>query len=298
METKKKDELKFMEISDKYKEIIDLANKVKKRNFQVILEQEVIKENNPVLSYYFATRVIWLWPDNKKFVIDDKAIVQNKNYQTMVNMVDKKAHGKVIINSKDSELNYYFARDVIGADIEAHRDVVLKGSESRWIYYFLRDIEPKEIEKHRKAILNLKNAFWNYEFAKGYGDKDHLHGRVVASYKDPKLNYHFANNVKDARVIDHAPVVIESEDVVYNYLFARDIEGSNPIEHGKVVIASKNLEYNYKFLRDVEGADLSAHASILAENKDKDFSYLKEYDNDENVRILCETVDKIKKLKK
>ena len=57
----------------------------------------------------------------------------NYEFAKCVVGADIKAHGQVVLESKDPEYNYYFAEKVKGSDILAHRNVVIESYHIFWI---------------------------------------------------------------------------------------------------------------------------------------------------------------------
>ena len=72
----------------------------------------------------------------------------------------------VILESKDAEKCYYFARDVKKADVKALEKIVLESNIPYLSYEFAYNIIDADIEAHQKIVLNSKNVRLCYEFAR------------------------------------------------------------------------------------------------------------------------------------
>ena len=70
------------------------------------------------------------------------------------------AHGRVVIESKDLEHNYKFARDVKGADIETHGKVIVESKDPKYNYKFARDIKDSDVLAHIHVIDEYNCFDW------------------------------------------------------------------------------------------------------------------------------------------
>ena len=206
-------------------------------------EQKALQEKNPVLSWFFATKI---------------------------KGADIKAHEQVIIDSKDPKYNYKFACDVKGADVRAHGQVIIDSKDLLYNYDYACDIEGADVRAHGQVIIDSKDPECNYCYAYNVKGADiKAHEQVVIDSKDLEYNYWFARKIKGADIKAHEQVVIDSKDPEYNYYFAHNFEGADIKAHEQVVIDSKDPEYNYKFARDIEGADVKANEQVKILTKEK-----------------------------
>ncbi len=228
-------------------------------------EEDILNIHDPELSYFFA--------------------------DTIGGNVAR--HGKIVIESKNPEYNYSFAKFVSGADIKAHEQVVLESKDPRWNYQFAKEvfnfdqkalnIHPREaMAAHEQVVLDSKDPYYNYCFAvnlSGAGADLKAHEQVVIESKDPKYNYEFAKYVwsdNKNSIKAHEQAILESKDPEYNYNFAfYFINKAADVDvraHGKVVLESKNLKYNYAFAT-IPGADYDAHAQLIIDSGDPEYNY-------------------------
>ena len=106
---------------------------------------------------------------------------------------DKKAHEKVVIESKNAMWNYYFALYIKRANIKAHEKVVLESKEPEWNYYFARDVKGADVMAHGRVIIESKDSRVNDWFKKDFGDeykilKENNHIDEVYNFIDDALD--------------------------------------------------------------------------------------------------------------
>ena len=103
-----------------------------------------------------------------------------------------------MLESKEPEWNFRFARFVEGADIKAHEKVVIESKEPEWNYYFALDIKGADVKAHEKVVLESKEPECNYYFARYVKGADVMaHGRVIIESKDSRVNDWFKKNFED-----------------------------------------------------------------------------------------------------
>ena len=132
---------------------------------------------------------------------------------------DIKKLGKVIIASKDLELNYKFACYVEGADVLAHGRMVIASKDPKLNYWFARDSKGADVEAHGEIVLKSQDLKLNYKFAEYVKGADVLaHGRMVIASKDPEWNYMFARYVVGADILAHAQILYEEDQYYFERL--------------------------------------------------------------------------------
>ena len=105
---------------------------------------------------------------------------------------DKKAHEKVVLESKEPEWHYYFA-NIEGADIKAHEKVVLESKEPEWNYFFARDVKGADVMAHGRVIIESKDSRVNDRFKENFEDeykilKENNHIDEVYNFIDDALD--------------------------------------------------------------------------------------------------------------
>jgi len=80
--------------------------------------------------------------------------------------IDVKENEKIVLESKDTNWCYEFAKNIPGADIKAHEQIILELKNGYYCFIFARDIPGADIEAHEKVILELKDLYCSYCFAK------------------------------------------------------------------------------------------------------------------------------------
>ena len=77
----------------------------------------------------------------------------------------------MIIESKDPEWNYCFAKNVKGADVKDHEKVVLESKNPRLSYCFAKDIKDADVMAHGRVIVENKDSTFNYWFKEDFEDE-------------------------------------------------------------------------------------------------------------------------------
>lgn len=174
------------------------ANQVKNYYyFQLIREAGRTSEQDPNNSLVKAI-------ENLVLVLDDPQL--NVWFVTYVKGANFKAHEQVVIDSKNLEFNYDFAKEK-GADVKAHGRVVIESKDPQWNYNFAKYVEGADVRAHEKVVIDSK---------------------------DPCYNCWFASDVKGADVEALEKVVIDSKDLFWNAEFLRLVEGADIEAHKKL----------------------------------------------------------------
>lgn len=162
------------------------------------IERDVLKINNPLLSYCFARDI---------------------------EGADIKAHGQVVINSKDACLNYCFARDIEGADIKAHSEIIISSKNPEYNYYFASEVKGIDIKAHRQAVIESKNSYFNFCFAMHIPSssediKNHLEVINKPEWKEILISYNRTkeNDLEEIKQIISYEISKNSDNNVGNVL--------------------------------------------------------------------------------
>lgn len=179
------------------------------------------------------------------------------SYKQIINMYEEK-----ILNLKNPELSFWFAQNIKGANIKAHGQVIIDSKDLAYNYEFavhqyrfldnntIEHINDIDVKAHGQVIIDSKDLFYNYEFAKNVKGADiKSHGQIIIDSKDLEYNYKFARDVKGADVKAHGQIIIDSKNPEYNYKFAKEIKGSNKKAHKKIM-KEENIEYNERIIKE------------------------------------------------
>lgn len=83
----------------------------------------------------------------------------NYRFASAVEGADIRAHGQVVINSRDPECNFLFAREFKNfADVKAHGQVVIDSKNPWWNFLFAWQIKEADINAHKQIVLNSKDS--------------------------------------------------------------------------------------------------------------------------------------------
>ena len=119
----------------------------------------VINSKDEWESYYLLRDYGEILDDNyiKKLL---NIIIESKdselNYEIAQNTyldIDVRRHGQVVIDGGSVWYNYCFANDIEGADIRGHGEVIIKSGDVYYNYLFATNIKGADIEKHREIVM-------------------------------------------------------------------------------------------------------------------------------------------------
>ena len=206
--------------------------------------QAVINSKNPHANLWLAA-FISNHDDLPPYLINEhSAIVQkygdaacNLDFIQNVKSADKLAHAKVIIDSKDGEMNYrcMALSNDYGLNFKEHERALIASKDVNWIMYATRSLAGVDIRACGKAIIEDGDPFKNYEFASIPGADVKAHERVVIESENAGMCYSFAKDIKGANVLALGEVVMDSESAHFNKLFALNIPGADVVAHANVV---------------------------------------------------------------
>lgn len=182
--------------------------------------------------------------------------------------------GIEVVNTKNPEQNYRYAKEVKGADILLHGNVVAMYGNAE-INYDYTYINGADTLKHRKRIIELGDVKYNILAGKTIKDKYmeeyvNLHGKIVlekGSLYD-NFKYMVRNNIPTFNKDAHLNKIIESKDVYFNLKCAKKIQGADILAHGRVIIENGSAISNFMFLQ-IEGSDLLSHLEAIINSKDE-----------------------------
>ena len=108
-----------------------------------------------------------------------------------------KLYEEKILKINDLDLSYWFAKNIYGADIKAHGMVVLDSKDPEWNFKFACLVKDADIKAHAQVVLDSKDLKWNCNFAEYVKDADiNAHEQIIIESNDIKLYYNFLREVK------------------------------------------------------------------------------------------------------
>ena len=81
-------------------------------------------------------------------------------------IINKDIACDAVIESKNMENIYNWAKDIKDANIEKLEDAIIQGGEAKWIYLFAKNIKGANIKKLEDAIIQIENAEYVYIFTR------------------------------------------------------------------------------------------------------------------------------------
>ena len=240
----------------------------------------------------------------------DSRILKLKNAEistwfcTHFNSPRVKEHEQIVIDSKDPELSFIFAKDVKGADKNALVKVVIESNDLEYNRRFLYGINGYDKEAHCIALAKKDKYELLLEFitdiTRGtyyympkpkcvkYNDApiQAIFALFVES-KDPYINYKVAyllyNKIDITRFIE---VVMNNDryescggnnDIsYYTYLAAKNIPNAPIDKLREAVIKSKEPKENYLFALEIPGTleDMKKHEQVVLDSDNAEYNYL------------------------
>jgi|688.fasta_scaffold1107748_2 hypothetical protein len=105
----------------------------------VLTEEETLALNSPYQSYWYC--------------------YSNKD-------ANIKAHEKIIIDSKDPEYCYGFARYISEENLKEIQNVIVNSKNAQYCYFFALDIEDSDKQLLSEVVLKSRDVYWIQEFYK------------------------------------------------------------------------------------------------------------------------------------
>lgn len=156
-------------------EIEIVLKSCKKEDIIEYYQDKVLSYNDAELAFWFAKIMADYNIDVKKFgkiIIDNKSLQQNYYFARYLNGADVKEHGKVILESKNLEYNYRFLATIPAADVKAHEKILFESNNSNYIYLYALLINEKTKDKYSTdKILRLLLESNNKGLIRNYYEK-------------------------------------------------------------------------------------------------------------------------------
>ena len=112
---------------------------------------------------------------------------------------DRKKMEKVVLEAKNPEYSYMFARDIAGADIKKHQEVVVESNDVEQAVNYASDIPGADVKTLEQIVLASENAKCLYEFAMSVENADiKALGKELVKTKDVDYIKKFEDNVENA----------------------------------------------------------------------------------------------------
>ena len=151
-----------------------------------------------------------------------------------IGIINKDTAFDAVIEYKNPEYIYLFARDIEGANIQKLEDEIIQIDRVRYIYNFARYVKGANIPRLEDAMCKSQDA--NIEKA--------------------HYIYLFAGYIKDANIDKLCDAICETQDFWPIFSFARDINGANIEKLEDAVIQFGLANGVETFARYVKGANI------------------------------------------
>jgi len=93
-----------------------------------------------------------------------KGFTAYKAYYQALNGINIKENEKIVLEIKDTNWCYQFAKNIPAADIKAHEKNLLELKDAYYCFIFARDVPEANIEEHFKIIFNSEDKHWLNKF--------------------------------------------------------------------------------------------------------------------------------------
>lgn len=236
------------------------------------IKNNIILSEDPFYNYEYAKNF-----DPSNLSLYEKAVINNGDVKInywfgLLKGSNKKKHADVIEKSNDSYYNYLVARNYSLDDNSPDEKVVLDNKNPEICYNYAKEVKGANVEEHGKEVAKKGDAKLNLEFAKNVPGADlSIHQQAVIDKKIAKYIYQFAK-IPGANIKELENALIETGELYWIFIFAKDIEEADINTISDFIIASKNVEYNLKFIWNIPGVDIESHGKIV-----------KEYGNDNDI---------------
>ena len=158
-----------------------------------------------------------------------------------------------VIETKDAEYIYNFAKNVKGVNIEELENAIIKTKFTEYIYQFAKDVKGANIEKLENVIIETKSAWYIYQFAlnvKG-ANIEKLENAIIAT-KLVKFMQEFAKNVKGANIekLENAIIEINNPSLIS---FMRKVLDDKEMTDAEIQMAKR--KYIFSLLDNIGEID-------------------------------------------
>lgn len=195
--------------------------------------------------------------------------------------IDVLAHGRVVVEYGDAEMNYNYARTIKGADSRAHRDKIIETGNVEYNIHAGRSAELKDglakeyVNKHGQVILDKGGFCTAYQYIRrnkieGLNKQPYL-DKIIAT-RDPEYNLQTAQNVEDIDIEPHSKIVAQYGDAEQNFLFL-SVSDCNTKRHLNAIIRSGDPIVNLRCLIEVKDCNHIKHMQAVFNSDDNACKY-------------------------
>lgn len=217
--------------TDSLRWIKKLDEKNIKSNFKIkneildSFQDEIIKDNDAALAYFFALEFPFKQYKMQKIVLDNKDPKYAFLFAQNIENSDTKALQKIVVDSKKIKYICKFACFVKNAEIEPLEEFILNSKNVKYAHMFLKHIKNSNVEKYKQLIFKCGKPRYLFELAKHLDSKDEI------------------SLIED--------LIIQSKSYTYMRLFAEKIKLANVDKIEEAILNSNNLDEIKKFAKYV-----------------------------------------------
>lgn len=192
------------------------------------LQDEIVKDNDSALSYFFAMEFPYKTYRMQKVILDNKDAKYAFLFAQNIKNCDIKALRKLVVDSRKTKYICKFGCFVKGADRKPLENVVLKSKNVKYAHMWLKHVRGADVNKFKAIILSSKKPRYLFELAKHLNNKTDIAQIEDLIIQTKSFTYMrlFAEKIKLANVEKIEQAVLDSDDVNEIKKFAKYVKKS------------------------------------------------------------------------
>jgi len=191
-------------------------------------QNEIIKENDSALAYFFACEFPYKRFRMQKIILDNKDPKYSYLFAQNIDNADIFALQKVVINAKNIKYICKFACFVERADIKLLENLILKCRHVKYAHMYLKHVKTADVNKFKEIILESKKPRYLFELAKHITNLDELamiENLIIAAGSFTYMRL-MADKIKKVNVEKIEQAILESENTNEIAKFAKGVKKS------------------------------------------------------------------------
>ena len=200
-------------------------------------QNEIIKESDSALAYFFATEFPYKTFRMQKLILDKKDAKYAFMFAQHIKHADIKALQNLVIDSQKIKFITKFACFVKNAEHKPLEVLILKSKNVKYAHMYLKHVKTANINKFRQIIIESNKPRYLFELAKHY-----------QTYKELEI-------IED--------LIIASGSFTYMRLFAEKIKLANVEKIEQAVLDTDNNEEIKKFAKYVRGSRMKQFLLVV-----------------------------------
>lgn len=192
------------------------------------LQDDIIKEADSALAYFFAERFLYKSFRMQKVILDKKVAKYAFMFAQHIPNADIKALQNIVVESKKIKYITHFACFVKSADHELLKDLIIDSGKVKYAHMYLKHVKGANVNDFKEVIINSGKPRYLFELAKHFDNPEditRIEGCIIASGSFTYMRL-FAEKIKLANVEKIEQVVLDSNNSEEMQRFARYVRRS------------------------------------------------------------------------